>query len=80
MAAHKNGLWSKEVVPKETFFFLQFTVPNSREQFFQSTVFRYFTKVDLAIHSSMDAVFILEEHLHPWILYIQCIWQVFLFK
>ena len=28
----------------------------------------------------MNTVFISEQHLQPWIVYIQCIWQIFLFK
>ena len=48
--------------------------------FFKSTVFLIFTKVVAAIHSLMDNVFILEEHLQPWIVYIQRTWQVFMFK
>ena len=76
----KKGLWSEVVVPKKNIFFCSLLCLIVGNSFFQSTVFCYFTKVDLAIHHSMDAVFILEEHLHPWIMYIQCIWQIFLFK
>ena len=48
--------------------------------FFQGTVFLYFTKLVAAIHCLMNTVFISEQHLQPWIVYIQCIWQIFLFK
>ena len=41
---HKKRVWSKVVAPKKTVFF-------------QGTVFLYFTKVAVAIHSSMDTVF-----------------------
>ena len=43
-------------------------------------MFLYFKKLVAAIHSLMDTVFILEQHLQPWIVYIKCIWQIFLFK
>ena len=42
-------------------------------------MFLYFTKVVAVIHSLIDKVFSLEEHFQPWIVYIQCIWQIFLF-
>ena len=43
-------------------------------------MFLYFTKVVVIIRSLMNNVFNLEEHLQPWIVYIQYIWQIFLFK
>ena len=70
------------VAPKKTFS-LQFTVCDSFKclnNLFQCTVFLYFEKLVAAIPSLMDTVFILEQHLQPWIVYIQCIWQIFLFK
>ena len=54
--AHKKKPPFKLFVPKKAFFSLSFTMFNRREQFFQSGVFLYFTKV-LVIHSSMDTVF-----------------------
>ena len=45
---------------------------NSGNRFFQSAVFLYFTKIVAAMHSSMGTVFILQEHLHPYIVCIQC--------
>ena len=55
--------YSKLVIPKKHFFFiLCLTTGNS---LFQSTVFRYFTKVVAAIHFSMYTGFIFEEHLQP---------------
>ena len=79
MAAHEKGLWSGVVAPKIIFpcILLCLIAGNS---FFQSTVFLYFLKVVATFRSLMDAVFILEEQLQPWIVYIQCIWQLFLFK
>ena len=47
---------------------LEFTVFNRMVQFFSeppSTVFLYFTKGFVAISSSKDTAFILEEHLQP---------------
>ena len=79
MAAHKKGLWSEVVVPKNIFFY-SFMCLIAGNSFFQSTVFPYFTKVVTAIHSLMDTVFIIEERLQPWINYIQRIWQILLFK
>ena len=32
----------------------------------------FFTKLVAAIHSLKDSVFIWEEHLQPWIVYMQC--------
>ena len=80
MAAHEKGLWSEVVIPKKHFFYVVYYVKSRREQFFfQSIVFLHFKKVVAAIHPLMDTIFILEEHLQPWINYIQCIWQIFLF-
>ena len=47
--------------------------------FFQSTKFLNFTKLVEAIHSLMGAVLILEECLHPSIVYVH-VWQVFYFR
>ena len=47
---------------------------------FPRTVFLSFTKLVAAIHSLMNTVFISEQHLQPWITYLQWIWQIFLFK
>ena len=80
MAAHKKGLRSEVVVPKKHFFLCSLLCLIAGKSFFQNIVFLYFTKVATAIHSLMDTVFIIEEHLQPWINYIQCIWQMFLFK
>ena len=38
--------------------------------FFQSAVFLYFTKLVAVIRSLIDTVFILEQHLQQWIIYI----------
>ena len=56
IAAHKKRLPFKVVVPKKKFpqRLLGLVAGNS---FFQGTVFRYFTKVAAAIHSSMVRVF-----------------------
>ena len=48
--------------------------------FFQGRVFLYFTKLVVAILFLMDTVLISKQHLQPWIEYLQCIWQIFLFK
>ena len=80
MAAHKKGPWSEVVVPKNILFFNSFMCLIAGNNFFQSTVFPYFTKVVTAIHSLMNTVFITEERLQPWINYIQRFWQIFLFK
>ena len=48
--------------------------------FCQGTVLLYFTKLVAAIHSLTDTVFISEQYLQPWIVYRQCIWQIFLCK
>ena len=79
MAAHKKGLWPEVVVPK-IFFLCILLCLNAGNSFFQSTVFLYFTEVVVVIHAVMDTVFILEKHLQSWIVYIQCTWQIFLFK
>ena len=79
MAAHEKGLWPEVVVPK-IFFLCILLCLNAGNSFFQSTVFLYFTEVAAVIHSLMDTVFILEEDLQSWIVHIQCIWQIFLFK
>ena len=42
------------------------------DNFFQGTVLLFFTKLVAAIHSLKDTVFISEQHLQPWIVYIQC--------
>ena len=72
--ALKKGLWSNLVVSKKRFFLCSLRGLITGNSFFQSTEFRYFTKVVVAIHASMSTVFILEEHLQPRIAYIQCIW------
>ena len=66
MAAHKKGLWSDVVVPKKHFFciLLCWIVRNN---FFQSTLFLYVTKVVAAIHFLMDTIFILEERFQSWL-------------
>ena len=48
---------------------LQITVfmPAWLEQFFESTVFLYFTNVGAGIHFSMGIALILEEHLQSYI-------------
>ena len=38
-------------------------------QYFQGTVFPFFKKLVVTIHSLKDAVFISEQHLQPWIVY-----------
>ena len=48
---------SRVVVPKKTFFPCRLLYLISRNSFFQSTEFLYFTKVPTANHSSMDTVF-----------------------
>ena len=50
------------------------------DNFFQGSVFLYFTKLVAVIHCIDYTVFILEQHLQPWIVYTQCIWQIFLLK
>ena len=65
MAAHKKGLRIEVVVPKKHFFLCSLLCLIAGNTFFQSTVFLYFTKAVAAIHSLMDTVFILEEHLQP---------------
>ena len=79
MTVHKKGLWFEVVVPKKHFF-VSLMCLIAGNSFFQSIVFLYFTKIVTAIHFLMDTVFIIEEHLQPWINYIQCIWQISLFK
>ena len=57
ITAHRNRLWLKTVVPKQTFFpccLLHLIEGNS---FFQSTVFLCFTKVVVANQSSVDKEF-----------------------
>ena len=61
-------------------FSLYVTLFIRRNRLFQITVFLYFTKAVAAIHSSLDTVLMLEEHLQSCIMHIQCIWQIFLFK
>ena len=80
MAAHEKELWSGVVVPNKTFFLCSLLRVFTGNIFFQSTVFHCFTKVVVAIHSLMGTVFILEEGLQSWIVYIQFIWQIFLLK
>ena len=65
---------------QKTFFLCSLLYLIAGNSFFQSTVFLYFTELVAAIHSLMDIAFILGEHLVPWIIYIQFIWQMFLFK
>ena len=65
MPAHKKGIRIEVVVPKKTFFLCSLLCLIAGDRFLQSTVFLYFTKVSVAIHSLMDTVFILEEHLQP---------------
>ena len=80
----KWQLIKKDCDPKElflkTFFPCSLLCLIARNGFLQNTVFLFLTKVFEAIHSLMDTAFTLEEHLQPWIVYIQCIWQIFLFK
>ena len=49
-------------------------------KFFSECSISYLTKSVGAIHSLMRYVFILERRLQPCIVYLQCIWQIFLFK
>ena len=79
IVAYEKRLWFKLVVPKKTFFPCRFFCLIAGNSFFQSSVFLYLTEVVAAIHSSMDTVFS-EDHLQPWIAYVQCIWQIFPFK
>ena len=53
---------------------------NVNEKGKSGTVFLYFTKLVPVIHSLMNTVFILEQHLQPCIVFIKCIWQIFLLK
>ena len=81
IVAYEKRLWFKVVVPKKkkTFFPYRFLCLIAGNSFIQSSVFLYLTEVVAAIYSSMDTVFS-EDHLQPWIAYIQCIWQIFPFK
>ena len=77
MEAHKKGLWSEKVAPKNSFS-LWFTVFNRFQSlmfdnFFQGTVFLCFTKLFAVMHSLTDTVFISEQYLLPWL----CIYKVF---
>ena len=57
IAAFKKRLWSKVVVPKKHLFSCRLMCLIAWSSFFQSRVFLYFTKVVVAIHSSMDTAF-----------------------
>ena len=80
---HKKKLRSKVVLPKKSTSSLQVTMFNHRVPFFSEYSVSLFHKSScchLFLNGyGMDTVF-LEEHLQPWITYIQCIWQKFLFK
>ena len=69
-----EGLGQGPDPPYKVYIFLEQLHP-----FFQSTKFLNFTKLVEAIHSLMGAVLILEECLHPSIVYVH-VWQVFYFS
>ena len=55
----------------KTFFLCSLLCLITENSFF--SIVQYFS----IFFSSMNTVFILEEHLQPWINYIKCIWQIF---
>ena len=54
IAAHKKRLRSNVAAPKKFFFPCRLLRLVTRNSFLYGTVFLYFTKVAVAIHSSMD--------------------------
>ena len=49
------------------------------KQFFPGYSVCLFHKISCS-HSLLNGYYISEQHLQPWIAYLQCIWQIFLFK
>ena len=52
----------------------------SRPSFFRGTKFIIFTKVVTTIYPLMHIAYVLEEHLHPSIMYEEYVWRIFLFQ
>ena len=77
--AHKMRLWSKEVVPKKHFLPVGYCVYSTGTVFFRVL---YFFVPQKWLRSTIVQwlLYFSEEHLQPWIVYIQCIWQISLFK
>ena len=60
----------------KTFFSMYVSVPSKGTVFFRVQCFFYFKKVISVILPQLILYFS-EEHLEPWIGYIQCVWQIF---
>ena len=79
IATHEKRLCSKAVVLKNTFFPWALLCLVAGNSFFRVQCF-FMLQTYLRPFIRQWILYFLQEHLQPWIAYIQCIWQIFLFK
>ena len=77
--AHKKRLRSKVVAPKRIFFPRRFLCLIAGNSFFRVQCF-FISRKYLWPSIPQRIWYFLKEHLQPWIWYMKCIWQIFLFQ